>query len=276
MTRERPPARIPATPEYVLAKIQDEHRLISPHDPEAEPEAVLTAETTIAEYRDARDLLPWRALGRAENTIWGLDRTDAEWKAVLEPARKRTLGGLCAFIAESGATRPVIEPAGFLGANPCRAAGAFLAVRSILREAGADADAITPAMPLAPFLKQHGGVFLGEDIAGLAPGAVPPLSITIPQPYKRSGEWLGAYFVALSLSLVVTLLAYAWLDDATGGGRAFFRGLLALHGAALSLIAMAVIGLDSTIRSADLERFALGELQTFKDLARALAAEPQG
>jgi hypothetical protein len=262
MTRERPPTQVPATSGYVLAKLLDEHRLLSPLDPEAEPDDVLDAGSTIAAWRNARDLPPTWPLGRALGESWGIARTDAEWRAVLEPARNRTLADLCAFIADSGATRPAFEPAGYLGASPCDAAGAFLAVRSILRESGADADAIKPSTPLAPYLERDMGVFVWGPIAGLAPGALPELR-EIPCPAIAMAETglQRGIVPAIVLWLVASTAAMIWLPSWVRFAW-FWCPWLVMYGIAISRKAV----------PAPLSSFELGGLRTFEDLARALAA----
>jgi hypothetical protein len=127
----------PATPEYVLAVIRDMHRQQCQYDPEADPSSVLSFDTTVAEWRDACDLLGWRKLGRAYNQLWGISCSDAEWRAVLEPARQGRLADVCRLIA-SRAVRPLIRPSRLSGTG-CVPAGAFLTIRSLLHEAGAAA-----------------------------------------------------------------------------------------------------------------------------------------
>ena len=85
----------PATPEYVLAVLRDDYRQQCQYDPEAEPDVDLTFETTVAEWRNACDLVGTHDLGRAENEVWGIHRGDDEWRAILEPAKARTLGDVC-------------------------------------------------------------------------------------------------------------------------------------------------------------------------------------
>jgi hypothetical protein len=53
---------------------------------------------------------------------------------VLEPAEAPTLRELCEFIAQAS-VRPSIEPVSIMGTT-CLNAGAFLAIRSLLRDAG--------------------------------------------------------------------------------------------------------------------------------------------
>ena len=95
----------PATPAYILAVIQDAHRQQCQYDPEADPEAVLTPETTVAEWRDACDLVGWRKLGLACNQEWGIEVSKNEWREILEPADRKRLSDVCRLIAEH-ARRP--------------------------------------------------------------------------------------------------------------------------------------------------------------------------
>jgi hypothetical protein len=67
---DRPPVLVAATPAYVLDVIRDQHRQQCGYDPMADSDAELTFETTIAEWRDACDLLDWRRLGRALDREW--------------------------------------------------------------------------------------------------------------------------------------------------------------------------------------------------------------
>ncbi|WP_165246874.1 hypothetical protein [Paludisphaera soli] len=254
MTRERPPIQVPATPEYVLATLQDQHRHLAGIY-EADADAVLTAEMSIIHWCAVMDLGDdWRRLSWALDDAWKLGRSRAEWKAVLEPTSKRTLGGLCAFIAASGATRPVIEPFGFLGVRPCRAAGAFLAVRSALREA----DAIAPETPLGPFLQRHVRAFGFSPIPFLAPGALPPLSVDLPP----GGAPLAGFALG---SLLASAVGYAGFRLTA---IPLFQPILIISA---TLFLMSFLALGSVLQS-HRPNYELGDLRTFKDLARALAA----
>jgi hypothetical protein len=167
----------PATPEYVLAVIRDHHRQQYQFDDSADCEAVLTLDTTVAEWRDACDLLGWRQLGDALNQIWGITCTDEEWRAVLEPNSEKRLADVCELIAKH-ARRRHIRPANLLG-SPCESAGAFLTIRSLLHVAGACADEIAPSTQLAPYTRRYHDVFLVQ-LSRLAPGALPLVSIRKP------------------------------------------------------------------------------------------------
>jgi hypothetical protein len=93
-----PTARVDA--EFILRVLVDEHRQQAQVDPESEPNPALSPRSTVADWRHACDLVGWRKLGRALNTHWGINATEAEWQAVLKPARQRTLLDVCRFLAD--------------------------------------------------------------------------------------------------------------------------------------------------------------------------------
>ena len=171
------PTYVPATAEYVLAVFRDQHRQDCSIEYDAEPQLELTFETTIGEWRFWCDLLDWRRLGRALDTGWKLGLPDSAWRAVLEPARCRTLRDLCSFIAQT-AFMPSIEPVNILNSK-CVNAGAFLAIRSTLEESGVNVDSVAPSTPLEPYARRHLEVFLGP-IARLAPNSLPDVKVSRP------------------------------------------------------------------------------------------------
>jgi hypothetical protein len=99
------------SPAEVLAIFVDEHRLVSRVDPEVEPDAVLSFDSTIADWRYACDLLGWKRLGRALNETWGMSLTDDNWEAILEPGSERTLRGLCDVIAKNAQIETIPQKA---------------------------------------------------------------------------------------------------------------------------------------------------------------------
>jgi len=250
MTYDSPPVFIPASPEYILDVIRDSHRQQCQYDSEADPGVELTFETTIAEWRYACDLLGWRRLGRALEGEWKLGRRDSDWREILEPARKRTLGDVCRFIA-SGAVRPTIKPLNILGAT-CRPAGAFLAIRSLLREAGVDADSVAPSTPLHEYTRRYPDVFLGA-ITRLAPNTLPPVRFVV-----------SGWFCMVELGVVLGFMAAAigWVVSplATAGG--------------VVAIASWMTG-RVVARSTPLFGVEFGGLRTFRDLAVAIAEGAQ-
>ena len=128
-----------------------------------------TFETTIHEWREALDLVWWSPLGQGLNKFWGTKFSEGRWFSVLVPAREKTLRGVCELLA-SEARRPRVPPAKVLGRD-CESAAVFLAIRSLLVQAGAPPD-MRPSTPLEPFLRKWPNVFL-KEVSRLAPGGLP-------------------------------------------------------------------------------------------------------
>ncbi len=233
----------PATPDYVLAVFRDWYG----RDPGADPDVDLSFETTVEEWREHDDLIDWQEFGRNLNAFWEIDCSDAEWKAVLEPARTKPLAAVCELIARH-ATRPRIRPSRWLG-RTCAPAGAFLAVRSLLTEAGVDPREIAPSTPLAPYARRHWGTLL-DVLTRLAPGALPPVRIRTP---VHDAAVLGIVIGAVGLlagncaGLPVVTIA---------GGVLYVSSFAATWIAARYLLPASV---------------EFGNLMTFRDLAKLIA-----
>lgn len=237
----------PATPEYVLAVLQDMHRQQCQYDDVADRGSVLSFDTTVAEWQDACDLLGWRELGRALNQIWDISCSDDEWRAVLKPSRQKRVADVCQLIA-AHAVRPLIRPSRLLGCN-CAPAGAFLTIRSLLHHVGAPAAEIAPSTPLAPYTRRFAEVFLGP-VSRLAPGALPPVRIRTPV-YDAA---LWGIFVAVVLLLI---------GACSGLGLFVFFGV-GLFASSYVFVQYAAL----CLRPASVE---FGELRTFRDLALVVA-----
>ena len=89
---------------------------------------------------------------------------------MLEPARTRTLRELFEFVAQK-AMRPSIEPVNIMGST-CFTAGAFLTIRSLLRDSGADVYSVAPSTPLDQYARRYLWVFLGS-VSRLAENTIP-------------------------------------------------------------------------------------------------------
>jgi hypothetical protein len=241
MKVQYPPEYAAASPDDILAWIRDSHRQQCQFDSEAESDIMLTFETTIDQWRSACDLLGWRELGCALNEEWKLGCREDAWRAVLEPSRTRTLGDLCAFIAE-GARIPRIRPARLLGA-PCRTAGAFLTIRSLLHDAGAEVETLAPSTPLAEYARHHLDAFLGP-ISRLSPGALPDVKLFTP--------WYDLFCFGILASSVTMLVGWRFSPTLFAIGLALIPFFYAL-------VWIATTGVPSRVE--------FGTLRTFRDLA---------
>lgn len=236
-----------AASEFILTVLAEEHRQQCQHDPEADPSATLSFTTTVAQWRDACDLLPWRQLARALTEHWQISASDDDWQGILEPAEERTLFDVCRFLSER-AQHPNLAPRGYLGAR-CSAAAAFLGIRSALAAAGQDVSAVTPSTDLAPFLRTAARVFLTFG-ARTSPGSLPPIRIEAPG-YNRCIIAFSTFFFGC---FVAAYFQHWWLA-------------LALLGAA----ACAWLGIYVFARVLPPRRITFGSLQTFADYAYSLA-----
>jgi len=244
---------ITPTPDEVLAVFQDQYRQLGEYDSETDPTVALTFDTTIAEWRDACDLVGWRQLGRALGGEWNLKESDATWHKLLTPARKRTLGDLCEFLA------PRIKlcrarPAKVLG-RECLSAGVFLTVRSILQQHGCDISELAPSSELAPFTRRQPDVFL-RQISQLAPNALPKVKLSSPESNAAT------YGVLVGLALLMFgSLAKSVFD---------FAPRMALLGGLLFVAAYLgtwILGPSSV---------SFGSLVTFRDLSVCIAQSIAG
>ncbi|MFI5379101.1 MAG: hypothetical protein ACHRHE_07390 [Tepidisphaerales bacterium] len=219
MNEHYPPIYVDATPDDILAILRDRHRQQCTHDPEADPEASLTHESTIRDWRQACDLLGWRRLAEAMNVWWSVDIPLEQWRGVLEPAKDHKLRDVCELLTRH-AKVPRVRAWRLLG-DECIPAGAFLTIRSYLAAAGADAGEIAPSTPLAEYTRHYPGVFLGE-VSKLAPGALPTVKISAPLYYGCGCgfalSWVGMVIgtcaglhVLTVLSAIVTGFAYLGL-----------------------------------------------------------------
>jgi hypothetical protein len=89
------------------------------------------------------------------------------WRKVVEFG---TVGGLCHALARFVEV-PAIDPVTVFGRS-CPGAGAFLVIRRILADAGADVSKLRPSTPLLPYVWLWPDVFRWR-LPRLAPGRVP-------------------------------------------------------------------------------------------------------
>lgn len=178
MVVDYPTRSEPATAEYVLAVLRDIHRHAAQIDADVDSRAELTFDTTIDDWQEAMgDAMSWRDLGHWMNEQWQIHLTDDIWHHMLEPGSTKRLSDLCQVIANH-TRQPHVRPAQLLGTISTKA-GAFLTVRSILKQAGADASKIAPSSLLEPYTRRYYQLFLSR-ISPLAPGALPPIKIRYP------------------------------------------------------------------------------------------------
>lgn len=233
------------TPDEVLAILVDQHRHQSQFDSEAEPDAVLTFDSSIADWRLACDLIGWRGLARALNEEWGMSLSMHEWREVLEPADKRTLRILCKTISRES----VIEGLPQRGLLGCESpeGRTFRAVRAVLLRLGMPREGIRSATLVAPLLAGYGWRFLWPCLR-FAPGALPAL--------KHVGRFHRGLLIAMGICFLV------------GIGFALFKSPLAAWSLILALTIMLLLWIPHPLFRGSL---VLPGIATLGELAVCLA-----
>ncbi len=187
----------------------------------------------------------------ALNADWCMDTSAAEWQRLLEPDNERTLDSVCEFIAER-ARVPAVEPITVFGKS-CRLAGAFLTIRSLLKQAGADVSSLRPSTPIARLARQYPDVFT-DRISSLAPHMLPTV-----RRLERGGLSLLSLITGLMLFVaaccVPSLTQLVW-------------------SCSCPLIAIGAIGAAATLNAGPLS-MTFGQIRTFRDLSITIAAACQ-
>ena len=138
------------TPEEVLQIFGEIYRLDSFIDFEVDEGLEITGEMTIYEWRLCHNLLPGRKLYQDFNRIFKVNLPNETWMKAVEPERKKTMWGLCVFIAQHAKKEP-IRPKRVLGRD-CLDAAVFLTLKKNLTERGIDAETIRPSTSLRSLL----------------------------------------------------------------------------------------------------------------------------
>lgn len=229
----------------VIAWLQADYRIRVGIDPEVEGDAVLTAETTIADWRAACDLVSARRLAGVMNDWFQCERSTHEWLSVLEPEETRTLGGLARFAAPH-MRMPDFQPISVGGASNA-ASGAFFALRGLLSQKGVDLATLRPSTPISSLTTEQ-VVAVGSALAMLAPDATP-----IPAIIPKRRQQVGVLFVVGGVLLLI-------LGAVASSGMAAWA-------AALGITVGLFLGRGLP------DRTELGNYRTIGDIARAVASQ---
>jgi hypothetical protein len=167
-------------------------------------------ETTVSDYSErlelGDDLSVWNSpeeheLARVLEATCCVRPDD--WPHVLLPSEVRTLRDVCEHVAAN--THVVVpEPVTVLG-RPCLSAGTFLAVRTLLGQAGADVGDLGPSSPLEPYIRAHPQVFR-RDIGWMVP---PTMFFQIPLSARRWDCGLLAVAVCCVLGFCAALIGFS-------------------------------------------------------------------
>lgn len=175
------------------------------------------------------------------------------WQKVVEFG---TVGGLCHALARFVEV-PAIDPVTVFG-RPCPAAAAFLVIRRLLADAGADISKLRPSTPLMPYVWVWPDVFRWR-LPRVAPGRVPEVRFLNRRLTRRI---LGIVFG------VAGVLLGLWIA----------RGFPVLGGL-LAAIFVKVLVFDLLLTPIAARRknwsVQFGGLYDFRDLATVIATRPQ-
>jgi len=141
------------TPDDILKIFIEQHRLCSPLDPEADPFEELAMNSTIDEWSNANDLLPWQPLSRFLNDEFKLSATEEEWQRVLTPSQERTLYDVCSFISDRLSTS-IIAPLKLFG-QECLSAAIFVTLKKHLQRRNVDVSELKPSSSMIPYLEKY-------------------------------------------------------------------------------------------------------------------------
>ena len=188
------------------------------------------------------------------NELFNLRLTYVQWREALTPRSRRTLRELSDFIASQRLTIPRIEPVTIMGSTSL-AAGVFLVIRKVLRDAGADVSDLRPSSPLKPYLMSHARPLV-EAMSKIAPGRLPPLEI--------DDSIAASFGCAMQLTWVLALVCRI------AGVRSFDWQLNMTIDVALTLHLLARLWDWSRGRPMDLK---FPWVRDFRDLSRVIAGE---
>ena len=141
------------TPDDILKIFVEQHRLCSPLDPEADPYEELTMNSSMDEWSNANDLLPWQPLSRFLNEEFKLSATEQEWQSILTPSHERTLYDVCSFISNK-LTTSNIAPLKLFGTE-CLSAAIFVTLKKYLQRRNVDVSELKPSSSVIPYLEKH-------------------------------------------------------------------------------------------------------------------------
>lgn len=231
--------------EDALAMLNESYRQLGYIYFDNENPQPLTFDTTIAEFESVFDT-PKSApqLGRILDEFFHLEAS-RETCAVLHPPKKRTLGEFCRYIASRQVQIPAFRPVAVLGSE-CAAAGAFVTIRALLRDRGADVREIAPSTPLHSYARLHREAFY--DLGLIVPGRLPLIRVKMGLLGCIPGLVLLGVFLAVASFWLRSSELFTW-----GCG-----------------LAMWPMGIGYLLSGWPPREVLIGDLKTFRDLCDAI------
>lgn len=140
------------SPDEFLEIFKEQHRLFGPLDPMTIPNFEIAKETTIFDWRDSKDMLPWDELADYLNQEFRIKIPIKTWKTVLIPETEKTIWDLCQFLS-STVEKEEVKPIKVFG-KECLSAAVFWTIKSNLKQKGAIVSELRPSTIIADFLKE--------------------------------------------------------------------------------------------------------------------------
>lgn len=187
------------TAEEVLFIFQEEHRLFSIFDEEADTGIELSMTTNIITWYDAGNLLQGKELGEYLNRLFDIHISPSEWLACLEPESTKQLKDVCELIAQH-AQIDILKPIQVFG-RQCLPASIFYYIKNRLSKEGVDVRDLTPSSLLEPYLKNPQGV-LFRILMKNFPGSIPEIKLTETLYHKLFIYFRTGFIITLLCALV--------------------------------------------------------------------------
>lgn len=231
--------------EDVMAILAEEHRRREHISPESGGVKLISFDSTVAEYEKTFDV-PQRipTLARNLNRFFEMN-IERELCDTMHPPRERTLRDVCRLVASRNYEQRALLPVQIFGSE-CAAAGAFVTLKALLKEAGADVSEVAPSTSLAEYARRYTGAF--HNLALMAPGKLPLTHV------KHD---LDIPLLLVFVLYIATAVASLWYWS--------FKLFCITGGFGLLLLALAAAMANVLPREV---RF--GEFKTFRDLCRAI------
>jgi hypothetical protein len=115
----------------------------------------LQISSTVAEFLDQFDLVDWKIISEGLCREFGVPYSKNEWRAVMFPAKRRTIRDICCHLATQAAL-PEVGTLKALGGE-CKTGAAFLALKHEMGKFGIKTQGLKPSMPIGETLRRHAG-----------------------------------------------------------------------------------------------------------------------
>jgi hypothetical protein len=138
------------TPEEIFGIEKEAHRLCSPLDPEADDSTDFFKETSLVEWRDIRDLVPWDKLYIAINNMYDIHVAKQDWMEAVLPETQKTVWDYCVFVSKYS-KKEVIKPIKICG-KECMSAAIFLTLKNNMKRRGLNIENLRPSSDISTYL----------------------------------------------------------------------------------------------------------------------------